>query len=90
MIYCGINDILEERPSKNFLDNLGSLISDLKEKNSDMKIYACQVVPPAMLHQCKAEIDAYNDHLLKWSESNGIKVITTPAHFMLRTVMKRK
>ena len=36
VIYCGLNDIIEELPSENILDNLGSLISDLKEKNCEM------------------------------------------------------
>ena len=45
VIYCGIQDILEQSSSESILDNLGSLISVLKEKNNEMKIYICQILP---------------------------------------------
>ena len=43
ILYSGMNDILSESPHEKILDNLGALVSDLKEKNSNMKIYT--VVP---------------------------------------------
>ena len=49
LIYCGNNGILEELPADNILDNLRSLISDLNDKNCDVKIKVYQVVLPAML-----------------------------------------
>ena len=35
-ICCDVDDILEELPSENILDNLASVTSDFKEKNCDM------------------------------------------------------
>lgn len=85
VIYCGINDIIEESPSDKILDNLGSLTSVLKEKKPDIKLYICQVVPPAMLDQLSAQTEAYNDHLLRWGESNGVTIIKTLRYFGLST-----
>ncbi|KAK3889699.1 hypothetical protein Pcinc_006265 [Petrolisthes cinctipes] len=85
VIYSGIHDIIDESPSENILDNLGSLISDLKDKNYEMNIYVCQVVPPTTVQQFKDQIETYNEHLLKRGESNGISIIKTPPHFRLST-----
>lgn len=73
VIYCGVNDIISETPSDKILDDLGSLISNLKEKLDDMKIYVCQVVPHVIPEQFSAQVEAYNDHLPRWGESNGVK-----------------
>ena len=85
MIYCGISDIIDETPSDKILDDLGSLISDLKEKNGDMKQYVGQVVLHVRLVQFSAQIEAYNEHLLSWGESNGVRIIKTPPYFTLST-----
>ena len=85
VIYNGMNDILEERLPTAVLDNLGSLISDLKEKNSAMKIYVCQVVPMSMTQEIETKIDDYNELLLKWGEVNGIEIVKTVPTFRLGT-----
>ena len=64
VIYYGVNDIIDKTPSDKILDDLGSLTSDLKEKNGGTNLYVCQVVPPpVMLNQYSAEIEAYSDVL---------------------------
>lgn len=85
VIYCGVNDIINETPSDKILDDLGSLISDLKEKYEAMNLYICQVVPHVSLDQHSVQITAYNEHLLNWGESNGVKIIKTPPYFTLST-----
>ena len=85
VIYYGGNDIIDESPSDKILDDLGSLISDLKRKNDDMKLYVCQVVPHIMLDQFRTQIEAYNEHLLRWGETNGVKIIKTSPYFTLST-----
>ena len=45
IIYSGTLDIIDEHSPDTILDNLGSLISDLKEKNSNMNVYVCKIVP---------------------------------------------
>lgn len=77
MIFCGVNDITNETPSDKFLDDFGSLTSDLKEKNGDIKVYVCQIVPHVRLDQFSGQSEAYNEHLLSWGESNGVKIIKT-------------
>lgn len=74
-------DISEGMSPKNILNILGSLINDLRAKNSKMEIYICQVspVPSPLEIQCK--ISEYNDHLMKWGELNGVNIIqTAPCH----------
>ena len=85
VIYCGLYDILRDVTPEKILDNLGLLISDLKEKNSDMKISVCQIVPVPMSQETETKIDDYNRHLEKWGESNGVTVIKTVPSFRLGT-----
>lgn len=65
VLYCGINDILDESPHEIVLDNIGSLVSDLKERNCNMKIYVCQIVPPSVSQEMKDKVESFNEHLLK-------------------------
>ena len=77
VIYNGIYDLLEDKTPAIILDNLGALISDLKEKNTNMNVYVCQIVPSPMCQEMHAKIEDYNKHLLKWGETNGISIIKT-------------
>lgn len=85
VLYSGIHDLLEESSPATILDNLGSLISALREKNSSMKVYVCQVVPSPTCQDVNAKIEDYNEQLIKWGEKNGIKVIKTVPTFKLGT-----
>ncbi|KAK4313508.1 hypothetical protein Pmani_015143 [Petrolisthes manimaculis] len=68
MIYGGVCDILNKVDPETILDSLGSLISDLKEKNAEMKIYVCEVVPIPKSEEIQTKISEYNEHL-----ENGVK-----------------
>lgn len=85
VIYNGINDILEGELPATILDNLGSLISDLKEKNNSMKICVCQVVPMPTTQEIQTKTEDYNELLVKWGETNGIKIVKTVPTFRLGT-----
>lgn len=85
ILYSGIHDVSEEYSPTTILDNLGSLISALKDKNNSMKIYVCQIVPVSMRQDIIAKIEEYNDQLLKWGEANGITIIETVPTFKLGT-----
>lgn len=85
VIYCCVQDIIEGSTPANILDNLGSLISDLKEKNYKMKIYVCQAVPTPMSPDFQAIIADYNEHLIKWGDTNGLAIIKTALNFKLGT-----
>lgn len=85
IIYGGMYDILAEKTPDNILDCLGSLISNLKEKNSEMKIYVCQVVPVPGSPEIASKISDYNEQLFKWSETNGVNLVKTPPEFTFGT-----
>lgn len=85
VIYCGLYDILEGKLPENVLDCLGYLISDLKERKSDMKIIVCQIVPVPVALEIQGKISEYNGQLLKWGEANGVGIVKTTPDFMLGT-----
>ena len=62
---CGTSDIIDEHSTDTILDNLGSLISDLKEKNSNMNVYVCKIVPFPLQQDVHEKIEDYNNHLAK-------------------------
>ena len=85
VIYNGTYDLLEDQTPEIILDNLGALISDLKEKNVNMNIYVCQIVPSPMCEEMHAKMEEYNEHLLKWGKANGVSIIETVSSFSLGT-----
>ncbi|KAK3890282.1 hypothetical protein Pcinc_005811 [Petrolisthes cinctipes] len=85
ILYGGLYDILAEKAPENILDCLGSLISDLKVKNSEMKIYVCQVVPLPEFPEIASRISDYNEQLSKWGDRNGVNIVKTPPEFILGT-----
>ena len=84
-IYCGLYDILEGKTPENILDCLGSLVSDLKERNSNMVINVCQIVPVPVSVEVQCSISDYNEQLVKWGEANGVGVVKTTPEFTLGT-----
>ena len=85
ILYCGINDILDEPPHEIVLDNIGALVSDLKVKNCSMKIYVCQIVPPSVSQEMKDNIESFNEQLLKRGKANGLTILKTVPNFKLST-----
>lgn len=75
MIYNGIYYLLEDKSLAIILDNLGSLISDIEEKNISMNVHVFQIVPSSLCQEMHAKIEEYNGQLLKWGEANGINII---------------
>lgn len=85
ILYCGIFDVLDNATPNKILDNLGTLVSELKEKNEDMEIYICQLVPTLNSDELQARINEYNDQLMNWSSTNGVSLIKTDLPFRLGT-----
>lgn len=48
-------------------------------------MYVCQVVPTIASQELQAKVCDYNEHLLKWGESNGVTIIKTELAFRLGT-----
>ena len=85
VLYCGLYDLCDNVDSDAVLDNLGSLVSDLKYKCSNMKIYVCDIVPAQGSQEANDKIIQYNEKLLKWADANGVFVVNTSAIFTLST-----
>ena len=77
VIYCGLFDVLEENSPDSICDNLGSLVSNLKDKNSNVEIYVCDTAPVLMSQEVVTRITDYNEKLVEWGKQNGICVVKT-------------
>ncbi|KAK4298597.1 hypothetical protein Pmani_029048 [Petrolisthes manimaculis] len=85
VINCGLYDLLDDLTPEVILDNVGSLISDLKEKYSNMKIYVCTIAPAPVSRENICKIDNYNEHLARWADVNGVTLVNTSPMFKLST-----
>ena len=85
IIYCGIQDLLDNVSISILLDNLGALISTLKEKNEDMIIYVCELVPSLKEDENLTKIKNYNKGMIEWCFKNNINIIKTDLPFRLGT-----
>ncbi|KAK4307059.1 hypothetical protein Pmani_021151 [Petrolisthes manimaculis] len=85
VINCGLYDLLDDLTPEVILDNVGSLISDLKEKYSNMKIYVCTIAPAPVSRENICNINNYNEHLARWADVNGVTLINTSPMFKLST-----
>lgn len=82
-INCGLYDILDDLTPEVIIDNVGSLISDLKEKCINMKIYVCAIAPTPVSPETILKIDNYNVLLSRWAETNGVAVINASPMLMM-------
>ncbi len=85
VIYCGLQDIINNTAPEIILDNFTSLIAELKDKNNDMDIYVCQLAPTLLSQDTQAKIGDFNEHLRIWCDLNNISVIKTEPVFKLGT-----
>lgn len=85
ILYCGLQDILNNVPTLDIFENLDSLVINLKEINEAMEISICQLAPTLMVEKYDDKINDYNNKLVKWSSDNGISHIETNLRFRLGT-----
>ncbi len=85
IIYCGLFDIIDGISLENILSSLATLISDLRVKNNLMEISICQVAPVPSPQTLQCKIIEYNEHLTRWAELNGVRVIQTSTCHTLGT-----
>lgn len=85
IIYGGMQDILDSKTPNVILDTMGDLISSLKEKNENMIIYICEIVPVAREEDIQSAIKDYNNKLIEWSFNNSINIIKTDLPFRIAT-----
>ena len=84
IIYCGTNDLKDTENYSSVLDDLGSLITELKHKNEDVDIYICELAPH-MNTDIDDRINLYNEKLMEWCSVNGVMFIKTNLSFRLGT-----
>ena len=66
------------------LDDLGSLISEVKNKNEEVELFVSELAP-SLNESIDNKISNFNDKLDQWSSVNGIKVIKMNLSFKLGT-----
>ena len=66
IIYCGLNDLTENENTSSILDDLGSLISELKNKNEEIDLYVCELAP-SFNENINNKITSFNEKLNQWS-----------------------
>lgn len=84
ILYCGIQDIMDGLSCSTVIDNLGALVTTLKEKNENMEIYVCELVP-TLDGEMLPKINELNSELEKWTSGNNINLIKTDLPFRLGT-----
>ena len=77
ILYGGMNDILDGVSPNVILDNLGALVSTLKEKNEFVEIYVCELVTIFNAREFETKIKDYNKKMIEWSSDNNINIIKT-------------
>ena len=85
VIYCGIEDVLEDKTPKEILDAMGILISSLKEINENIIIYVCELVPVVNHEGSLDKIKDFNRNLIEWCYDNNIHIIKTDLPFKVGT-----
>ena len=86
IIYCGFQDLLEEDIDiEKMLDNLGTVVSELKRRNENVQVNICELIPNLLEGNFSDTIDQFNGKLLNWCENNGVSFIETVKFFKLGT-----
>ena len=85
VLYCGLQDILEDTKTTDIFDRLGALVTSLKQINENMQIFICELAPAMKAEDYDDPINNFNTHLINWSETNGISVIKSNLKFRLGT-----
>ena len=76
--------LVENGDMRSILDDLGSLIAELKSKNENISIFACELAPN-LNNDLDSKITQYNEKLREWCTDNGITFIRTNLSFRLGT-----
>ena len=84
ILYCGLNDLNENDNVNSVLDDLGSVISELKTKNEEIELFVCELAP-SLNENIDTKIIDFNEKLNQWSIVNGIKVVKMNLNFKLGT-----
>ena len=85
ILYCGLQDILENMTIVDIFDKLGSLITSLKQINESMQIYICELAPAVKAEKYDDLINNFNNQLTDWGASNGVSIIKSNLKFRLGT-----
>ena len=64
VLYCGLQDIMDDMAIVDIFDKLGSLITSLKQVNDSMQIYICELAPAIKAEKYDDPINNFNIHLI--------------------------
>ena len=85
ILYCGSQDILDGSPPDSVIENLGALVATLREKNENMEIFICELVPSYEGESLISKVKEFNNKLVEWTYHNKINLIKTDLPFRLGT-----
>lgn len=85
IIYGGFYDALESKPPTALIDQLSTLVSELKHKNENMEICIIQIAPTRQCEILQAKINELNEHIQKWADDNSILTVDPSLSFKLGT-----
>lgn len=86
VIYGGLFDLLDDAAdTETIINNLSALIYELRNKNENMAIYVCQLVPSVYSESMQEKTSDLNAQISKWSEINSISIINPEPAFRLGT-----
>lgn len=78
-------DQLENPDYTLVIDNLATLLSELKNKNENMNISISKLVPSLQRDTLQTKIRDFNELLVKWGAENGISIIDPDPVFRIRS-----
>ena len=88
IIYGGMQDLLDENGNtEKVLDVLGDLVANLKNKNSEVNVKVCELIPTLKSTELASKIEQFNSKLSNWCENNGVVFIKTHKYFNLDLVI---
>ena len=85
IIYCGIQDLKEDKDPKKILDDLGDLVAAIKSKNDNVTLSICEIIPVLENNNVQDKIDDFNFKLTEFCDKNQISLIKTVPYFKLGT-----
>ena len=79
IIYAGTLDICNSTPEV-VIDKFGTLVSELKNINENMKICVCPLANTYVDHKKRDKIASFNAYIAQWSRDNGLFSIKLPTN----------
>ena len=80
-----MNDLIKNENLNEVLDDMGSLTSELKNKNGNVGLFLCKLVA-SLKEEMNARFIAFNDKLKDWCNVDRVKLVKTNLNLCLELV----